>query len=141
MPPKEQERELRILLVEDEKANQKVAVGMLALRGYSVTVADNAKEAFELLKDEKFDLVLMDVRMPYMDGFKATRVIRNPESDILNHDIPIIAMTAYAMKGDRERCLQTGMDDYISKPIDSQRLFEAIDRLFPSDPEINSGAG
>ncbi|NVM21824.1 MAG: response regulator, partial [Desulfobacterales bacterium] len=127
--PEAQERKLRILLVEDDVPNQEVVVAMLKQRGYSAVVANSGKEALEVLKNESFDLVLMDIRMPNMNGFEATRVIRGPESDILNHNIPIIAMTAYAMEGDRERCLEAGMDDYISKPVDFQKLFETIDRL------------
>ncbi|NVM20325.1 MAG: PAS domain S-box protein [Desulfobacterales bacterium] len=127
--PEAQKRKLRILLVENDVSNRAVAVAMLKLRDHSAIVASNGKEALEVLKNEKFDLVLMDVRMPDMNGFEATRVIRNPESNVLNHNVPIIAMTAYALKGDRERCLRAGMDEYISKPIDSQRLFKTIDKL------------
>ncbi|HUV50547.1 MAG TPA: response regulator [Anaerolineae bacterium] len=132
MPSEEQEIKLRILLVDDSKNNQEVAKGILAIRNYLVVTADNGKEAFELLKKEEFDLVLMDIRMPVMDGLETTRIIREPQFNVLNPSIPIIAMTAYALKEDRQRFLDAGMDDYISKPISSESLFDAIDRFFPS---------
>jgi len=78
-----------------------------------------------------YDIVLMDVQMPEMDGLQATRTIRNLQSAVRNHDVPIIAMTAYAMKGDRERCMEAGMDDYVSKPVRPEELAEAIERRLP----------
>ena len=119
---------LRILLVEDTAVNQKVASLMLSKRGHSVKIADNGKEALEMLEGDPdgFDLVLMDVQMPSMDGYQATEAIRAKEKDTGGH-LPIIAMTAAAMKGDRERCFEAGMDDYVAKPIQAKRLFEVID--------------
>ncbi len=116
---------LRILVVEDGVFNQQLAVGLLEKVGHSVVIANNGKEAIEAWVAQQFDVVLMDVEMPEMDGFEATAVIRTQERRKGTH-IPIIAMTAYAMKGDRERCLNAGMDDYISKPIRAQEMFEKL---------------
>jgi CheY-like chemotaxis protein len=119
---------LRALLVEDNPVNQKLAVRLLEKRGFVVTVAPNGKEALAVLQTQPFDLVLMDVQMPEMNGFEATMQIRQAEQGTGRH-VPILAMTAYAMKGDRERCLEAGMDGYVSKPIQPKELFEAIQRL------------
>ena len=119
-------KNLKILLAEDHEISQKMATRLLEKRGYKVMVAENGEEVLENLKGEAFDLVLMDVQMPVMDGIIATQKIRNQKSDIRN--IPIIAMTAHAMKGDRQRCLDAGMDDYISKPIDVDDLFAKIEQ-------------
>jgi CheY-like chemotaxis protein len=116
---------LRILVAEDSVFNQQLAVGLLEKRGHSVVIARNGKEAIGAWVAQQFDVVLMDVEMPEMDGFEATAVIRTQERPKGTH-IPIIAMTAHAMKGDRERCLAAGMDDYISKPIRAQELFEKL---------------
>jgi two-component system sensor histidine kinase/response regulator len=118
---------LTILLAEDNIVNQRLAVKILEKRGHRVVVASNGKEAIEKLEGERLDLVLMDVQMPEMDGLEATKAIRNSESGIRN--IPIVAMTAHAMKGDRERCLAAGMDDYVSKPINAEELFNVIEKL------------
>jgi CheY-like chemotaxis protein len=115
-----------ILLVEDSPINQRLAMGLLERKGYGVVVASNGREAYEAFVNEPFDLVLMDVQMPEMDGFEATEAIRSAEPD--ESHVPIIAMTAHAMKGDRERCLQAGMDAYISKPIRAKTLYETIQR-------------
>jgi two-component system, sensor histidine kinase and response regulator len=115
---------LRILLTEDNVVNQKMAKMMLEKKGHSVSVADNGQHALDLLGIEAFDLVLMDVQMPVMDGITATQRIRGSNSK--TRDIPIIAMTAHAMKGDKERCLEAGMDDYISKPINPAKLMAVI---------------
>jgi PAS domain S-box-containing protein len=125
-----QDRPLRILLAEDNRVNQTVAVAMLAKRGHQVRVAVDGQEALDLLDDGDFDLVLMDVQMPVLDGITATALIREREAEGPGRRIPIIAMTAHAMAGDRERCLEAGMDDYVSKPIDARNLFEAISRVF-----------
>jgi two-component system sensor histidine kinase/response regulator len=119
---------LRVLLTEDNSVNQKLAVRLLEKRGHSVMVAGNGREAIEQLARESFDVVLMDVQMPEMDGFEATRRIRERERTTGEH-VPIIAMTAHAMKGDRERCLQEGMDGYISKPLRPNELFESVESL------------
>ena len=119
---------LNILLAEDGLINQRVAVGLLKMKGHNVSVANNGKDAVETLQNGNFDVVLMDVQMPEMDGFEATSAIREQEQKSGEHT-PIIAMTASAMKGDRERCLEAGMDNYISKPIDPEQLFNLLDTL------------
>jgi len=115
-PPPAQNRQLRILLVEDNPINQKLAVRLLQKQGHAVSVAENGQQALDQVFAESFDLVLMDVQMPILDGLEATRQIRQREQTLGTH-LPIIAMTAHAMQGDRERCLEAGMDGYISKPI------------------------
>jgi two-component system, sensor histidine kinase and response regulator len=121
---------LRILLVEDNPVNQLLAVRLLEKRGHSVTLAGNGKEALATLEKNTFDLVFMDVQMPQMDGFEATVAIREKERASGDH-LPIIAMTAHAMAGDRERCLKAGMDDYISKPIRPQELADLLKHYSP----------
>jgi two-component system sensor histidine kinase/response regulator len=116
---------LRILLAEDSLVNQKLAIGLLEKRGHTVVVANHGREALAELETDEFDLVLMDVQMPEMDGYEATAAIRANETKTGRH-VPIIAMTARAMKGDRERCLQVGMDDYVSKPVRARQLDEAM---------------
>ena len=115
-----------ILIAEDNIVNQRVAAGLLTRRGHVVTVVNNGREALAALKSGAFELVLMDVQMPDMDGFEATAAIREWERATGRH-IRIVAMTAHAMKGDRERCLAAGMDGYISKPIDQRSLFAAVE--------------
>jgi signal transduction histidine kinase len=115
-----------ILLVEDNIINQKVAQYMLKSLGYKVDVAANGWEAVCALKLINYDLVLMDCQMPEMDGFEATAMIRDPTSDVINHNVPIIAMTANAMQGDRENCLKAGMNDYLSKPVKKDNLAAVI---------------
>jgi CheY-like chemotaxis protein len=116
----------RILLAEDNPVNQKVALHMLRRRGYDVTVAATGREAVDLTLQTTFDLVLMDVQMPEMDGFAATVAIRRAESQTSDR-LRIIAMTAHSMAGDRERCLAAGMDGYLSKPIRSADLYALLD--------------
>jgi len=118
---------VKILLVEDNKVNQMLAVSLLRKRGYDVTVADNGREAVDLVLGQDFDVVLMDIQMPVMDGFEATAAIRSWEVEE-GKRLPIIAVTAHAMEGDRQRCLDAGMDDYVSKPIEAQELEAAIVR-------------
>ncbi|MEO8125550.1 MAG: response regulator [Bryobacteraceae bacterium] len=118
---------LRILLAEDNPVNQKVARALLETQGHSVVVASNGLEALEVFRPEAFDVILMDVQMPGMNGYDATRAIREPENGTGRH-IPIVAMTAHAMKGDRENCLNAGMDDYITKPIHLKELIAVLDR-------------
>jgi two-component system sensor histidine kinase/response regulator len=125
---RENRRSLHILLAEDNPVNQKLAMNLLKKRGYTVVAAWNGKEAVALFEKGKFDAVLMDVQMPEMDGFEATAAIRDKEKDSGGH-IPIIAMTAHAMAGDREKCLDAGMDGYVSKPIQVPKLIEAIENL------------
>ncbi|MEP7305947.1 MAG: response regulator [Acidobacteriota bacterium] len=119
-------RPLRVLLAEDNVVNQRVAVGMLARRGHVVTVANNGIEALAALDRQGFDVVLMDVQMPEMGGLEATTAIRDRERATGAH-VRIVAMTAHAMKGDRERCLASGMDDYLSKPIDPAKLYATLE--------------
>jgi CheY-like chemotaxis protein len=118
-------RGLRILLAEDNRVNQKIAVRLLEKRGHHTVLASSGKEALEALAQASFDLVLMDVHMPGMDGIEATIAIRDKEKTTGLHQ-PVIAMTALAMKGDRERCLAAGMDGYLSKPIDLQQLDDVL---------------
>jgi two-component system sensor histidine kinase/response regulator len=118
---------LRILLAEDNRVNQVLAVRLLEKRGHEVEVAGNGEEALEALDRQEFDLVLMDVQMPEMDGLQATVAIRKREMRSGRH-IPIIAMTAHAMAGDKERCLDAGMDDYITKPIRPEQLGDVLKR-------------
>ncbi len=124
---------LRILLVEDNLMNQTLALRLLTKRGHNVTLTSNGREALQELEDagfHGFDVVLMDVQMPEMDGLEATAAIRAREKEFHAH-IPIVAMTAHALKGDRERCLAAGMDGYVSKPIRAQTLMEEIERCLP----------
>ena len=116
-------RGAKILLAEDNKINQVVAKELLRIEGFEVTVAENGRIAVELLQKQKFDLVLMDIQMPEMDGFEATRIIRSSERF---KDLPILAMTANAMLGDRESTLKAGMNDHIAKPIDPKGLYRAL---------------
>jgi CheY-like chemotaxis protein/HPt (histidine-containing phosphotransfer) domain-containing protein len=124
-------KNMRILLTEDNLVNQRLAVRLLEKHGHTVTVAHNGHEALEQLARESFDLVLMDVQMPELDGIEATALIRAREQASGRH-IPIVAMTAHAMQGDRERCLAAGMDGYLSKPIQAAELFAAIAELVPA---------
>jgi two-component system, sensor histidine kinase and response regulator len=122
---REQKRGLRILVAEDNSTNQKVVCGVLGRRGHRIEVAANGQEAVKKIEAGSFDLVLMDVQMPELDGLEATALVRKREKTAGGH-IPIIAMTAHALKGDRERCLEAGMDEYVSKPINIQQLEIAI---------------
>ncbi|MDA1015996.1 MAG: response regulator [Planctomycetota bacterium] len=131
-------RPLNILLAEDSPVNQKLAIGLLEKWGHTITVANDGQEAVELWKDGEFELILMDVQMPRLDGLEATREIRRQEAESGRH-ITIVAMTAHAMKGDRERCLSSGMDEYVSKPVRAKQLRATLLQLFhgqvPSDQE------
>jgi len=126
---RETRRRLHILLAEDNAVNQKLAMRLIEKRGYTLVVASNGREALAALEEQSFDLVLMDVQMPEMDGFEATAAIRDREKKTRKH-LPIIAMTAHAMKGDRDRCLAAGMDGYVSKPVQAQELFKEIEGVF-----------
>jgi two-component system sensor histidine kinase/response regulator len=121
-------------VAEDNAVNQRLAGRLLEKRGYHYVVAGTGVEALAALEREPFDLVLMDVQMPEMDGYETTVAIRARERDSGAH-VQVVAMTAHAMKGDRERCLAAGMDDYLSKPLHADELFAIIDHLFPSPIE------
>jgi CheY-like chemotaxis protein len=124
----ETSRSLRILLAEDNVINQKLASRILENRGHSVTIAHNGREVLAAMAQESFDVVLMDVQMPEIDGFEATADLRKQDLISGSHT-PIVAMTAHAMKGDRERCLNAGMDEYICKPVRPAELFAAIEKV------------
>jgi CheY-like chemotaxis protein len=124
-------RALRVLLAEDNAVNQRVAVGLLSARGHDVTVAGNGVDAVAAAEHQRFDVILMDVQMPLMGGLDATAMIRERERQTGRHT-RIVAMTAHAMTGDRERCLAAGMDGYLSKPIDPQRLYATLEQDAPS---------
>ncbi|MFC2167289.1 response regulator, partial [Acidobacteriota bacterium] len=121
----------RILLAEDNIVNQRVALGILKKMGFWADAVANGIEAVKAMKTIPYDLILMDVQMPEMDGFEATSRIRDTQSKILNPNIPIIAMTAHAMVGDREKCIKAGMNDYLSKPIDVHDLSEMLEKWLP----------
>ncbi|OQY99120.1 MAG: hypothetical protein B6D35_10170 [Candidatus Brocadia sp. UTAMX2] len=124
-----QKRRLRILVAEDNVVNQKVILRILEKKlGYNADVVTNGKEAVESLERSDYNLVLMDCQMPDVDGYEATRIIRDENSSVRNHTIPIIAMTANAMQGDREKCLEAGMNDYVTKPVSMQVLADVIKR-------------
>jgi CheY-like chemotaxis protein len=123
----------RLLLAEDNPVNQEVALGILQIEGYQVAVAKNGAEAVEAFSKSAFDLVLMDCHMPEMDGFEATRKIREMEKQGNLKRIPIVALTANAMQQDREECLNAGMDDHLSKPYSRLQMRETLDRWLPAD--------
>jgi len=128
-------RPARILLTEDNPTNQQVALGILKKLGLSATVAANGAEAVRALEARPYDLVLMDVQMPEMDGLQATRIIRDERSRVHNHQVPIVAMTAHALPGDREQCQEAGMNDYVTKPIEVRALVAALEKWLPSHTE------
>ncbi len=124
----------RVLVVEDNPVNQMVAIGLLTSLGYSAVTADDGIHALEALEGGQFDAVLMDVQMPRMDGYTATRTIRSQEPP--GHRIPILAMTAAAVEGERERCLACGMDDFLTKPVDPSTLGQALARWLQKEPPV-----
>ncbi|MBI5551854.1 MAG: response regulator [Desulfobacterales bacterium] len=134
-------RSLRILLAEDNAINQKLAMHLLARFGFRADAVANGREAVQALSQTPYDLVLMDVQMPEMDGLAATRAIRDPDSPVLNHSVPIVAMTAHAMIGDRDKCLAAGMSDYVAKPIQPNLLLQTIERLLGVAPRPASNSG
>jgi signal transduction histidine kinase/CheY-like chemotaxis protein/HPt (histidine-containing phosphotransfer) domain-containing protein len=135
---RENRRSMRVLVAEDSAVNLKLIVKLLEKRGHAVESANTGKKVLRSLEQRPFDLVLMDVQMPEMDGLEATAAIREREKATDEH-IPIIAMTAHAMKGDRERCLDAGMDAYVSKPVRAGELFETIERIVPK--ALRTGRG
>ncbi|MCX6984552.1 MAG: response regulator, partial [Lentisphaerae bacterium] len=120
----------KVLLVEDNEINQKVAIAILSKMSIKPDIAPNGAEAVRILEGKTYDLILMDIQMPVMDGIEATKIIRDKNSKVINHAVPIIAMTAHALKGDREKCIAAGMNDYVSKPVKPGHLSEAISRQF-----------
>ncbi len=121
----------QILLAEDNAVNRMVAIGILGKLGLKADTAANGAEAVEALKSTPYDLVLMDVQMPKMDGLEATRIIRSPESGVLDPGVPVVAMTAHAMEGDRQKCIRAGMNDYIAKPVSPERLADVLQQWLP----------
>jgi CheY-like chemotaxis protein len=130
----------RLLLAEDNPVNQEVALGILNIERYEVTVANNGVEALELYSSAKFDLVLMDCHMPHMDGFEATRKIREIEKHSNLRRVPIIALTANAMQQDREECLNAGMDDHLSKPYSRMQMRAMLERWLPEHDASEASA-
>ncbi len=128
---------VRILLAEDNVTNQQVAVGILKKLGLKVDVAANGVETIKALEAFHYDLVLMDVQMPEMDGIEATKAIRDPQSRVLNRQVIIVAMTAHAMQGDREKCVQAGMDDYLAKPIERPALIAVLSKWLKPKGELD----
>jgi CheY-like chemotaxis protein len=145
LPPLRETPRLRILLAEDNAVNQRVASRILEKAGHLVVIAGDGLEALACIEQQSFDLVLMDIQMPSMDGHEATQRIRSAEREKnrskgpgeSEEHIPIVAMTAHAMRGDRERCLQAGMDDYVSKPVRSEDLLRAVLRATQSQHPVN----
>ena len=129
---------MKVLLAEDGRVNQMVAVKMLEDRGHTVQLAEDGEMAVKLYREEAFDAVLMDVQMPRLDGYGATAAIRKVESTTGKH-IPIIAMTANAMEGDREKCLEAGMDGYVAKPIQPEELYSTLESFPPASAPVEPG--
>lgn len=125
--------ETKILLVEDNSINIIVAKGLIQMFGPTVEVAENGEQALDMLSKQRFDLVFMDCQMPIMDGYDCTREIRSSTSSVINHRVPIIALTANAMRGDREACLAAGMDDYISKPVEAETIHQMLKKWLAQD--------
>jgi CheY-like chemotaxis protein len=125
-------RRLRVLVAEDNPVNQKLAQHLLERRGHTPILVTNGREAVDALRANEFDLVLMDLQMPEMDGFEATASIRTRERQGSAPRVPIVALTAHAMQGDRQRCMDADMDGYVAKPIKPVELFEVIDRVMAS---------
>jgi CheY-like chemotaxis protein len=139
---REQRQSLSFLVAEDNSVNQRLIARLLEKRGHNVVLAQNGREALQTLEHQHFDIVLMDIQMPEMDGFEATKLIREKEKASGTH-LPIIALTAHAMQGDEENCLACGMDGYVTKPIKLEELFSVIEKVLPginrgSDTEVPS---
>jgi CheY-like chemotaxis protein len=134
LPAELPERRLHVLLAEDNVVNQRLAASLLRRRGHKVTIAANGREALATVTAQPFDVVLMDVQMPEMGGFEATAAIRALEAERQTPRMPIVAMTAHAMKGDRERCLAAGMDEYLTKPLDPRHLCALVEQMAGGKP-------
>ena len=124
----EKNKKIKILLAEDNIVNQKLALRLIEKLGYKADAAANGQEAVNALEIIDYNLVLMDVQMPVMDGYEATIKIRDPHSNVINHDVKIIALTAHAMKGDRDKCIEVGMNDYLAKPINPNELYNILEQ-------------
>ena len=124
----------RALVAEDNAVNRTLALRLLARLGCQAEAVVDGQEALEALAREDYDFVLMDCQMPRLDGYRATQAIRDPATSVRNHNIPVVAMTANAMKGDREACLQAGMDDYVAKPVNPEALAATIRRVLQGAP-------
>jgi len=134
--PRFDSRRARILVAEDNFTNQQVAIGILKNMGLSADAVANGHEVLKALEFIPYDLLLMDCQMPVMDGYETTRIIRDPNSGVSCHDIPIIAMTAYAMQGDRDKCIAAGMNGYISKPVVPRNLADVLEQWLPPEKKI-----
>lgn len=130
----DEQDELRVLLAEDDTVNQKLATQLLEKKGHEVVVADTGREATEAFEAGTYDLILMDMQMPEMGGLEATRWIREHETKTGEDPVPIVALTARATEVDRERCLEAGMDSYLSKPMEGEELAELLTELFAEEP-------
>ncbi|ANI79360.1 Non-specific serine/threonine protein kinase [Sphingobium sp. EP60837] len=139
-PVPDRQTPLHVLVAEDNAVNQRLALRLLQKRGHRVKIVGNGAQAIQALAQDDFDVVLMDVQMPEMDGFQATAAIREQESASGNH-MPIIAMTAHAMRGDRERCLEAGMDDYISKPLRAEDFYAVVEGRFAGAAKFHNKEG
>ena len=129
--------DVRILLAEDNETNKELILIMLEKMGYRAEAVSNGEEAVEALKSFSYDLLVMDIHMPEMDGFQATRIIRDKNSGVLNHDIPIIALTGDSEEEDRETCLKVGMDEHICKPINTKLLKDTIGQFLRERKGLN----
>jgi len=130
---------VKVLVAEDIETNQVLMKQLLERRGHRVTVVRDGSEAVQALAAEPYDVVLLDIQMPGMDGLEATRIIRDPGSRVLRHDVPIIAVTAHALSDDRARCLAAGMDDYLVKPVVPVQLYRVVEQYASSaaaDPSV-----
>ena len=121
-------KKIKILLAEDNAINQKLALRLLEKFGFKADAVASGEEAVKALEMIDYNLVLMDIQMPVMDGYEATKAIRDPNSNVINHDVKIIALTAHAMKGDREKCVEAGMDNYLAKPIKPEELYNILEQ-------------
>jgi CheY-like chemotaxis protein/HPt (histidine-containing phosphotransfer) domain-containing protein len=130
-----------VLLADDNVTNQQVALGLLRKMGIRAEAVADGAEAVRALETASYDLVFMDIQMPVMNGYEATQMIRDSKSSVRNHAVPIIAMTAHAMQGARDKCLEAGMNDYVSKPISPQALADVLSRWLPSSPAGGAGFG